>query len=75
MSFTSEQRAVIKEIVADFLRPLNLMNEKTCTLKMDNQEDDMQRFEKRINSLSNKSWAIILMLLSLLATQVAKVLV
>lgn len=59
MSYTDEDKAVIRDIVAKFLTGKNYQTEKMCAVKMDN-------LEAIVKSVNNKLWAIILLLVSVL---------
>jgi hypothetical protein len=61
---TDEERAVIRDIVADFVHKKGYVTEKMCDIKMDNQEEDMKRFEGRMDGLGKKAWAIIMLLIA-----------
>ena len=59
MSFTEEDRAVIRDIIAKFLTVKELRTEEMCNEKMDNMEEN-------VKGLNNKLWAIILLSMSIL---------
>ena len=55
MSFTDEDKSVIRDVIADFLTKRKLQTKEMCDEKMDN-------VEATVKSINVKLWAIILLL-------------
>ena len=61
MEITTENRSVIREIIADFVSSKRLMSKELCEEKMTTVEN----MEESMKSLDRKLWAIILILLTI----------
>jgi hypothetical protein len=61
MSFTEEQKALIKTIARE-----ELVSTQLCDEKMGNMEGDMKGLDKKIGGVSKQSWAIIFLLFGIL---------
>ena len=66
MSFTEEDKAVIRDIIAKFLTDKKLQTEKMCEEKMDNMEGIMKEVKETVESFNRKLWTIIVLTISIL---------